>query len=86
MPSTTVSQFAEEVKMPADVLLKQLRSAGTDLQSVNDVITEADKAKLLDMLSRGHGEEGKKKITLTRKKVSEIRQADGSKVQVEVRK
>lgn len=86
MPSTTVSQFAEEVKMPADVLLKQLRSAGTDLKSVNDVITEADKAKLLDMLSRGHGEEGKKKITLTRKKVSEIRQADGSKVQVEVRK
>lgn len=86
MPSTTVSQFAEEVKMPADVLLKQLRSAGTDLQSVNDVITEADKAKLLQMLSRGHGEEGKKKITLTRKKVSEIRQADGSKVQVEVRK
>ncbi|MDO5679836.1 MAG: translation initiation factor IF-2 [Pelistega sp.] len=86
MPSTTVSQFAEEVKMPADVLLKQLRSAGTDLQSVNDVITDADKAKLLEMLSRGHGEEGKKKITLTRKKVSEIRQADGSKVQVEVRK
>lgn len=86
MPSTTVSQFAEEVKMPAAVLLEQLRSAGTDLKSVDDVITEADKAKLLKMLSRDHGEEGKKKITLTRKKISEIRQADGSKVQVEVRK
>lgn len=71
MPSNTVEQFAKELKTPADTLLEQLRAAGVQVKSVNDVITAADKAKLMDSV-RGA------KITLTRRKTSEIRQADGS--------
>src|SRR5690606_27835640 len=52
--------------------------------------TDADKAKLLDSLRRAHGGSEGKKITLTRRQTSEIRQADGSgrsrTIQVEVRK
>lgn len=86
MSNTTVSQFAEDIKQPVEVLLEQLRQAGSTIKSANDVVTEEDKAKLLKMLKHEHGEKEKKKITLTRTKKSEIRQADGSKVQVEVRK
>ncbi|TEA78444.1 translation initiation factor IF-2 [Allopusillimonas ginsengisoli] len=90
MPSNTVAQFAVELKMPANVLLEQLRGAGVELRSVDDVVTDADKAKLLDSLRRAHGGNEGKKITLTRRQTSEIRQADGSgrsrTIQVEVRK
>jgi translation initiation factor IF-2 len=90
MPSNTVAQFATELKMPANVLLEQLRSAGVDLSSVDDAVTDADKAKLLDSLRRSHGGDEGKKITLTRRQTSEIRQADSSgrsrTIQVEVRK
>ncbi|NGM88834.1 translation initiation factor IF-2 [Parapusillimonas sp. SGNA-6] len=90
MPSNTVAQFAVELKMPANVLLEQLRSAGVELKSVDDDVTDADKAKLLESLRRAHGGSEGKKITLTRRQTSEIRQADGSgrsrTIQVEVRK
>jgi translation initiation factor IF-2 len=90
MPSNTVAQFAVELKMPANALLEQLRSAGIELKSVDDAVTEADKAKLLESLRRSHGGDESKKITLTRRQTSEIRQADGSgrsrTIQVEVRK
>ena len=90
MPSNTVNQFAVELKMPANVLLEQLRSAGVNLKSVDDVVTESDKAKLLDSLRRAHGAKDGKKITVTRRETSEIRQADGTgrsrTIQVEVRK
>ncbi|MEB2401476.1 MAG: translation initiation factor IF-2 [Alcaligenaceae bacterium] len=90
MPSNTVAQFAVELKMPANVLLEQLRSAGVELKSVDDAVTDADKARLLDSLRRAHGGSEGKKITLTRRQTSEIRQADGSgrsrTIQVEVRK
>ncbi len=90
MPSNTVAQFAVELKMPANVLLEQLRGAGVELRSVDDAVTDADKAKLLDSLRRAHGGNEGKKITLTRRQTSEIRQADGSgrsrTIQVEVRK
>jgi translation initiation factor IF-2 len=90
MSSNTVAQFATELKMPPNVLLEQLRSAGVDLKSVNDAVTDSDKAKLLESLRRAHGATEGKKITLTRRQTSEIRQADGSgrsrTIQVEVRK
>jgi translation initiation factor IF-2 len=90
MPSNTVAQFAVELKMPANVLLEQLRAAGVELTSVDDAVTDADKAKLLESLRRAHGGAEGKKITLTRRQTSEIRQADGSgrsrTIQVEVRK
>ncbi|MGB7480873.1 MAG: translation initiation factor IF-2 [Burkholderiaceae bacterium] len=93
MASNNVAQFATELKMPADLLLKQLRSAGVDKQSEADPLSKQDKDKLLEHLRRAHGAGGdgeKKKITLTRKETSEIKQADATgksrTIQVEVRK
>jgi len=92
MASTNVSSFAAELKVPAEVLLEQLRSAGVDKASASDTLTESDKAQLLSALRRAHGaDEGtKKKITVVRKQTSEIKQADATgrarTIQVEVRK
>ena len=90
MPSNTVAQFAEELNMPANVLLDHFRSAGVELDSVNADVTEADKSALLESLRRSHGSDSGKKVVLTRRKTSEIHQADGSgrsrTIQVEVRK
>src|SRR3546814_3673495 len=90
MSINTVAQFATELKMPANVLLEQLRSAGVELKSVDDAVTDTAKAKLLDSLRRSHGGDEGMKITLTRRQTSEIRQADSSgrsrTIQVEVRK
>ena len=90
MSSITVAQFATELKMPANVLLEQLRSAGVDLGSVDEKVTDSDKTRLLESLRRSHGATEGKKITLTRRQTSEIRQADATgksrTIQVEVRK
>ncbi len=90
MPSNTVAQFAEELNMPANVLLDHFRSAGVQIDSVNADVTEADKSALLESLRRSHGSDSGKKVVLTRRKTSEIHQADSSgrsrTIQVEVRK
>ncbi|MEK7945866.1 translation initiation factor IF-2 [Pigmentiphaga sp. YJ18] len=91
MSSNTVAQFATELKLPANVLLEQLRAAGVSIKSVDDTVTESDKAQLLESLRRAHGaSEDRKKITVTRKQTSEIKQADATgkarTIQVEVRK
>ena len=92
MAVTTVAQFAAELNRPAGTLLEQLQSAGVAKKSPDDALTEADKMRLLDYLRTAHGTGGadRKKITLTRKSTSEIKQADASgkarTIQVEVRK
>ena len=90
MTSTTVSEFAAELKKPADTLLEQLRSAGVAKSSASDALTEADKQKLLSYLQASHGTGERKKITLTKKSTTEIKQADATgkarTIQVEVRK
>jgi translation initiation factor IF-2 len=90
MSSITVAQFANELKMPAEVLLEQLRAAGVAVGAVDDAVSDADKEQLLESLRRSHGAKDGKKITLTRRQTSEIRQADGAgrsrTIQVEVRK
>jgi translation initiation factor IF-2 len=92
MASTTVAHLATELKMPVQVLLVQLNGAGVSKESAEDSITEADKARLLDSLRRAHGSDGseKKRITITRKQTTEIKQADATgkarTIQVEVRK
>jgi translation initiation factor IF-2 len=93
MASNNVAQFATELKMPADLLLTQLRDAGVEKSSTSDELSKADKDKLLDHLRRSHGvaaDGEKKKITLTRKETTEIKQADATgksrTIQVEVRK
>jgi translation initiation factor IF-2 len=93
MASTTVAQLAAELNRPPAALLEQLKSAGVSKASANDSLTESDKARLLDHLRSAHGTTAtgeRKKITLTRKSTSEIKQADSSgkarTIQVEVRK
>src|SRR5664279_6584804 len=94
MASTTVAQLAAELNRPAAALLEQLKSAGVSKASTDDSVTESDKARLLDHLRSSHGAttagSERKKITLTRKSTSEIKQADSSgkarTIQVEVRK
>ncbi|MCU6499832.1 translation initiation factor IF-2 [Rugamonas sp. A1-17] len=93
MASNNVAQFATELKMPADLLLTQLRSAGVEKSSTSDPLSKDDKDKLLDHLRRTHGASAdteKKKITLTRKETTEIKQADANgkarTIQVAVKK
>ncbi|MFT3758578.1 translation initiation factor IF-2 [Thauera sp.] len=91
MENMSVTQFAGELKMPAAVLLEQLKRAGVEKTGPADLLTEQDKARLLEYLRRAHGDtEPKGKITLTRKQTTEIRATDSTgrarTVQVEVRK
>ena len=93
MALTTVAQLAAELNRPPAALLEQLKSAGVSKASTDDSVTESDKARLLDHLRTAHGTVAsaeRKKITLTRKSTSEIKQADSSgkarTIQVEVRK
>jgi translation initiation factor IF-2 len=93
MASTTVAQLAAELNRSAAALLEQLQSAGVSKASTDDALTESDKERLLDHLRSTHGTSAgaeRKKITLTRKSTSEIKQADSSgkarTIQVEVRK
>ena len=80
MAVTTVAQFAAELNRPAGTLLEQLQSAGVAKKSSDDALTEHDKERLLEFLRQSHGtgSTDRKKITLTRKSTSEIRQADAS--------
>ncbi|WP_233863579.1 translation initiation factor IF-2 [Paraburkholderia adhaesiva] len=92
MASNNVAQFAAELKMPAGVLLEQLQAAGVQKASEDDALSETDKARLLDHLRKSHGstDADKRKITLTRRHTSEIKQSDATgkarTIQVEVRK
>jgi translation initiation factor IF-2 len=91
MASLTVAQFAAELKLPPKMLLEQLHAAGVAKSAEADELSEDDKARLLDSLRKAHGgETEKRKITLTRKQTSEIKQADATgkarTIQVEVRK
>ncbi len=92
MSSNTVAEFAAELKKTPETLLQQLSSAGVAKASASDALTESDKQKLLSHLQASHGTGGadRKKITLTKKSTSEIKQADATgrarTIQVEVRK
>ena len=92
MAVTTVAQFAAELHRPAATLLEQLQHAGVNKTSASDALTDADKERLLAFLRNAHGTQSadRKKITLTKKSTSEIKQADASgkarTIQVEVRK
>src|ERR1700758_3965847 len=92
MASNNVAQFAAELKMPAGVLLEQLHAAGVQKASEDDALSETDKARLLDHLRKSHGsnDADKRKITLTKRHTSEIKQSDATgkarTIQVEGRK
>lgn len=94
MPTTTVKTLALELKRSTDNLLEQLRSAGIPKNNESDVLSETDRKILQDHLDKNSGapstEGTRKKIILTKRETSEIRQSDSAgrtrTVQVEVRK
>ena len=97
---TTIRKLAELVNTPVDTLLEQLAGAGMKFSGPDQVVTSAEKVKLLGFLRRTHGKAEEapsadtgaaKKITLARRKVQEVT-VDGNKggrgkttVNVEVR-
>jgi len=92
MSSTTVAEFANELKKTTETLLEQLKAAGVPKARATDPVTESDKHSLLNYLHISHGTAAseRKKITLVKKQTTEIKQADASgkarTIQVEVRK
>jgi translation initiation factor IF-2 len=105
--TVTVKDLAKTINVSTDKLLGQLRDAGIVVADENHPITAVEKAKLLEYLRGGSvaaggaregaaaisvAEEGPKRITLKRKKVSELPASAGTgtdrakKVKVEVRK
>jgi translation initiation factor IF-2 len=92
MSSTTVAEFANELKKSTETLLEQLKSAGVAKAAASDVLTDSDKHSLLNFLQTAHGTNSldRKKITLVKKQTTEIKQADSTgkarTIQVEVRK
>ena len=80
MQPNTVAQFATELKLAPQVLLEQLRAAGVEKRAETDSLSEDDKARLLEALRKAHGglEIEKRKITLTRRQTSAIKQADST--------
>ena len=92
MSTTTVADFAAELKKSTSTLLEQLSSAGVVKTAATDALSDADKQKLLAFLQTSHGTVTgeRKKITLVKKSTTEIKQADASgkarTIQVEVRK
>ncbi|KAF1709927.1 translation initiation factor IF-2 [Pseudoxanthomonas kalamensis DSM 18571] len=93
---TTIRKLAELVNTPVEKLLEQLSEAGMKFADPDQVVTSAEKLKLLGFLKRAHGKGSKpaeevaapKKITLSRRKVQEVTVAAGrskTTVNVEVR-
>lgn len=92
MAEVTVKQLAQVVGTPVEKLLVQLKDAGVEKSGEDDMISDAEKLTLLSHLRESRGEAAssagtKKKITLRRKRVSELKtDASGRrKVNVEVR-
>ncbi|WP_334133580.1 translation initiation factor IF-2 [Tepidimonas sp.] len=92
MSSNTVAEFAAELNKPVSLLLEQFAAAGVDKRAGSDPVTEADKQRLLAHLKAAHGTaaQERRKITLTKRSTTEIKQADATgrarTIQVEVRK
>lgn len=96
----SVKQFAEEIGVKPDRLLDQFKDAGIKMSSINDLVTEEQKQKLLRYLQQHHGaklDTTPDKIELRRVKRSEIKvgglhgagktvSSAGKTVSIEVRK
>ena len=78
---TTIRKLAALVNTPVEKLLEQLSEAGMPFSDPDQVVTSAEKLKLLGFLKRSHGKADKpvteeslapKKITLSRNRKQEI--------------
>lgn len=88
MAEVSIEKLASDISTPVDRLLKQFKDAGIE-KSASDNVTEEEKQKLLDFLSKQHGGDGAtapKKMTLQRKTTSTISLGKSRAVKVEVRK
>ena len=75
MPDITVEEFAQDVGVSVKRIQEQLVEAGLSNKNAEDVITDAEKSKLLSFLRKKHGKDsgdGPRKITLRRKTISEL--------------
>lgn len=97
MSDKTVRQLADMVKTPLEQLLKQLQEAGLSVRTPDDIINDDEQMRLLTHLRKSHGkgqgegDNSPSRVTLARRKVTEIKQASvpGSStktISVEVRK
>jgi translation initiation factor IF-2 len=89
----SVKQLATDIGVSEERLLLQFKDANINIVSVNDVVSEDEKQKLLRHLQQNHGgktEGGQEKIILRRAKTSEIKVSgsQGAKktISVQVRK
>ena len=85
MTISSVKEFAEQVNIPVDRLLKQLADAGVTGKAEADEITDEEKTELLTFLRKAHGARAEEaaakpsKITLKRKVTGELKQASGAR-------
>ncbi|GEN25560.1 translation initiation factor IF-2 [Halomonas cupida] len=90
MSEMTVKDFAVKVGRDVPRLLEQMKEAGLEHKSEGDAVSEEDKRKLLDFLTKSHGGTGpgaRNRITLTRKTRSKIKTNErGKTIEVQVRK
>ncbi|THU02550.1 translation initiation factor IF-2 [Lampropedia puyangensis] len=79
MSTNTVTEFAAEIKQAPEVVLQQLKDAGIEKSSLNEVLSDADKQRYLDHLKSvtGHADD-RRKITLTKRSTSAIKQSDAT--------
>ncbi|MDP3008491.1 MAG: translation initiation factor IF-2 [Methylococcales bacterium] len=97
MSDKTVRQLADMVKTPLEQLLKQLQEAGLSVRTPDDIINDDEQMRLLTHLRKSHGkgqgegDNSPNRVTLARRKVTEIKQASvpgisTKTISVEVRK
>ncbi|MGC3874809.1 translation initiation factor IF-2 [Halomonas sp. GXIMD04776] len=90
MSEMTVKDFAVKVGRDTSRLLEQMKEAGLPHQGESDAVSEEDKQRLLDHLTKSHGggPGAKNRITLTRKTKSRIKTGEGrgKTIEVQVRK
>ncbi len=91
MAEVTVSELAKSVGASVERLLSQMKDAGLQHQSADQVVSDTEKQTLLAFLKDSHGERAAepKKITLRRKTTTTLKTGSGSArkvVSVEVRK
>jgi translation initiation factor IF-2 len=90
MSDVTIKQLAKVLDLPVDKLISQLGEAGMEFSDPDQVVSNTQKMKLHGFLRRKHGKgegedsessaesEGPRKVTLRRRKVSELKVASGS--------
>ncbi|HSP56682.1 MAG TPA: translation initiation factor IF-2 [Halomonas sp.] len=89
MSEMTVKDFAAKVGREVPRLLEQMKDAGLGHTSEGDAVSEEDKRRLLDHLTKSHGggPGARNRVTLTRKTKSRIKTGDrGKSIEVQVRK